>query len=198
MEKKIKDSAKDIIQESIRVKQAILYEGLEDIIKATEIIIDALISKKKVLFFGNGGSAANASHFVNDMAKSASDMTKNRFKCLSLNEHISLITAISNDYEYKDIFKRQMENFATEEDFLLTLSVSGNSPNCVEAVRWANEKGIHTIALIGAHNGQLAELAREVIVVNSKHFGHVEDIHMLICHMIAYAFIENPEIVDAD
>jgi D-sedoheptulose 7-phosphate isomerase len=154
--------------------------------------------KRHIFVFGNGGSASNASHFVNDMAKSASDMTKNRFKCLSLNEHISLITAISNDYSYKDIFKKQMENFAAEGDFLLTLSVSGNSPNCVEAVRWANEKDLHTIAFIGAHNGQLAELAGEVIVVNSKHFGHVEDIHMLICHMIAYAFIENPEIVDSD
>lgn len=154
--------------------------------------------KRHIFVFGNGGSASNASHFVNDMAKSASDVTKNRFKCLSLNEHISLITAISNDYEYKDIFKRQMENFAVEGDFLLTLSVSGNSPNCVEAVKWGNEKGLHTIALIGAHNGQLAELAKEVIVVNSKHFGHVEDIHMLICHMIVYAFIENPEIVDPD
>jgi D-sedoheptulose 7-phosphate isomerase len=152
--------------------------------------------KRQIFVFGNGGSASNSSHFVNDMAKSASDMTKNRFKCLSLNEHISLITAISNDYDYKDIFKKQMENFASEGDLLLTLSVSGNSPNCVEAVKWANNKGIHTIALIGAHNGQLAELAREVIVVNSRHYGHVEDIHMLICHMIVYAFIENPEIVD--
>jgi D-sedoheptulose 7-phosphate isomerase len=152
--------------------------------------------KRQIFVFGNGGSAANSAHFVNDMAKSASDVTGDRFKILSLNEHMSLITAISNDYDYKDIFRRQLENFAVEGDLVLTLSVSGNSPNCVEAVKWANEKGLHTVALIGAHNGQLEELAKEVIVVNSTHYGHVEDIQMLICHMIVYAFIENPGIVD--
>jgi len=154
-------------------------------------------SRRQIFVCGNGGSAANASHFVNDMAKSASDQVSNRFKCLSLNEHISLITAISNDYSYKDIFRKQMENFASEGDLLLTLSVSGNSPNLVEAVKWANDKGLHTIALLGGNKGQLAEIAKEHIVIDSLHYGHVEDIHMMICHMIAYAFIENPGIVDS-
>jgi D-sedoheptulose 7-phosphate isomerase len=152
---------------------------------------------KQIFVFGNGGSASNASHFVTDMAKGASDKMDNRFKCFSLNEHIGLITAIGNDYSYKDIFKKQMENFASEGDLLLTLSVSGNSPNLVEAVKWANENGLHTIAMVGGAKGQLAELAKELIVVDSTHYGHVEDIHMLICHMIAYAFMENPEIVDS-
>ena len=152
---------------------------------------------KQIFVFGNGGSASNASHFVNDMAKSASDKMTNRFKCLSLNEHISLITAISNDYSYKDIFKKQMENFATKGDMLLTLSVSGNSPNVVEAVQWANENGLHTVAMVGGKKGRLAEIAKELIVVDSIHYGHVEDIHMLICHMIVYAFMEDPEFSDS-
>jgi D-sedoheptulose 7-phosphate isomerase len=152
--------------------------------------------KKQIFVFGNGGSAANASHFVNDMTKSASDMVSNRFKCLSLNEHISLITAISNDYSYKDIFKKQLENFAIEHDMVLTLSVSGNSPNLVEAVKWANENGLHTVALIGGFKGQLSKLAKECIIVDSMHYGRVEDIHMLICHLIIYAFIENPGITN--
>lgn len=148
---------------------------------------------KQIFVFGNGGSASNASHFVTDMAKGASDKLDKRFKCFSLNEHMSLITAISNDYSYKDIYKRQMENFASEGDLLFTLSVSGNSPNLVEAVKWANENGLHTIAMVGGAKGQLAELANEVIIIDSTHYGHVEDTHMLICHMIAYAFMENPE-----
>jgi D-sedoheptulose 7-phosphate isomerase len=152
---------------------------------------------KQIFVFGNGGSASNASHFVTDMAKGASDKMDNRFKCFSLNEHMSLITAISNDYSYKDIYKRQMENFASEGDLLLTLSVSGNSPNLVEAVNWANEMGLQTIALVGGAKGQLAKLAKEVIIIDSIHYGHVEDIHMLICHMIAYAFMENPELADS-
>ena len=152
---------------------------------------------KQIFVFGNGGSASNASHFVTDMAKGASDKTDKRFKCFSLNEHMSLITAISNDYSYKDIYKRQMENFASEGDLLFTLSVSGNSPNLVEAVRWANDNGLHTIAMVGGAKGQLAQLAKEVIIIDSTHYGHVEDIHMLICHMIAYAFMENPDYADS-
>ena len=152
---------------------------------------------KQIFVFGNGGSASNASHFVTDMAKGASDIMDNRFKCYSLNEHMSLITAISNDYSYKDIYKRQMENFASEGDLLFTLSVSGNSPNLVEAVKWANDNGLYTIAMVGGAKGQLAELAKEVIIIDSTHYGYVEDIHMLICHMIAYAFMENPEIADS-
>jgi D-sedoheptulose 7-phosphate isomerase len=151
--------------------------------------------KKQIFVFGNGGSAANASHFVNDMAKSASDVLPERFKCLSLNEHMSLITAISNDYDYKDIFRRQLENLANKNDLLLTMSVSGNSENLVEAVEWGNNNGLHTMALLGGNRGKLTDIARECIIVDSLHYGQVEDIHMLICHMIIYAFVENPDIL---
>jgi len=170
---------------------AIPLDRIYDLIKE---FAGANKSGKQIFVCGNGGSSANASHFVTDMAKGASDKMQTRFKCISLNEHTSLITAIGNDYSYKDIFRRQLENLATEGDILLTLSVSGNSPNLVEAIQWANENSMHTIALLGANNGQLTKLAHETIVVDSLHYGHVEDIHMLICHMIAYAFMENPNI----
>ena len=176
-------------------KKAVENIPLESIIKLIERFARANSEKKQIFVFGNGGSAANASHFVNDMAKSASDVLPNRFKCLSLNEHMSLITAISNDYAYRDIFRRQMENFANKDDLVLTLSVSGDSPNLVEAVDWANKNGLYTIALLGGKRGKLADLASESIIVDSIHYGQVEDIHMLICHMIIYAFMENPGIV---
>jgi len=178
-------------------KKAVENIPLDSVYKLIERFALANTERKQIFVFGNGGSAANASHFVNDMAKSASDVLPNRFKCLSLNENMSLITAISNDYAYKDIFRRQIENFANKDDLLLTLSVSGDSPNLVEAVDWANKNGLHTIALLGGKRGRLADLARENIVVDSIHYGHVEDIHMLICHMIIYAFMENPGIVNS-
>ena len=178
-------------------KKAVENIPLDSVYKLIERFALANTERKQIFVFGNGGSAANASHFVNDMAKSASDVLPNRFKCLSLNENMSLITAISNDYAYKDIFRRQIENFANKDDLLLTLSVSGDSPNLVEAVDWANKSGLHTIALLGGKRGRLADLARENIVVDSIHYGHVEDIHMLICHMIIYAFMENPGIVNS-
>ena len=179
-------------------KKAVENIPLDSVYKLIERFARANTERKQIFVFGNGGSAANASHFVNDMAKSASDVLPDRFKCLSLNENMSLITAISNDYAYKDIFRRQMENFANKDDLLLTLSVSGDSPNLVEAVDWANKNGLHTIALLGGKRGRLADLARESIVVDSIHYGHVEDIHMLICHMIIYAFMENPGIVSSN
>ena len=179
-------------------KKAVENIPLDSVYKLIERFARANTERKQIFVFGNGGSAANASHFVNDMAKSASDVLPDRFKCLSLNENMSLITAISNDYAYKDIFRRQIENFANKDDLLLTLSVSGDSPNLVEAVDWANKNGLHTIALLGGKRGRLADLARESIVVDSIHYGHVEDIHMLICHMIIYAFMENPGIVSSN
>jgi len=77
-------------------------------------------------------------------------------------------------------------------DLVLAMSVSGDSPNVVKAVDWANRNGLHTIALVGGKRGKLAELARQAIVINDTHYGRAEDAHMGICHMICYAFMENP------
>ena len=79
-------------------------------------------------------------------------------------------------------------------DLVLTMSVSGNSPNLVNAIDWAKKNGLHTVALVGGKRGRLAELAEQVIVVNDTHYGRVEDAHMGICHMLCYAFMENTEL----
>ena len=165
--------------------------------KVVEIIdkfTEANKGKKQIFVFGNGGSGSNTSHLITDLAKSASDVTENRFKCYSLNEFTSLMTAIANDYSYEDVFVKQMENFANPGDIVLTMSVSGSSPNLVKAINWANEKGLYTIALVGGKQGSLASLADKVVVADSQHYGRVEDLHMMICHMIAYAFIENSDL----
>jgi len=74
------------------------------------------------------------------------------------------------------------------------MSVSGNSPNCVKALAWAKTNGLRTIALVGAKRGRMAEIADRVLVINDTHYGRVEDAHMGICHMLCYAFMENPEV----
>ena len=79
---------------------------------------------------------------------------------------------------------------------VFTMSVSGNSPNLVKAVDWANDEGLHTIALVGGKRGRLAEIAGDVVVIDSTHYGHVEDAHMLIVHLLTYAFMENPQLVE--
>src|SRR4051812_38443858 len=144
----------------------------------------ALAEDRQIFVFGNGGSAANCSHFVTDLGKGASDKIGRRFRCLSINDNVSWLTALGNDYAYEDVYVRQLENYARPGDFVMTLSVSGNSPNCVKAVQWAKDHGVHTAALVGGRRGRLAEIADEVIVIDSPHYGRVEDAHMAICHML--------------
>ncbi|GAB4033512.1 D-sedoheptulose-7-phosphate isomerase [Spirosoma jeollabukense] len=146
---------------------------------------------RQLFAFGNGGSASNVSHFITDLGKSASDKMGKRFRCLSLNENLSWITAIGNDYAYEDIYLRQLQNYARPGDLVLTLSVSGNSPNVVKAVQWANDNGLTTIAFVGGKRGQLADLAHESIVIQDEHYGRVEDAQMTICHLLCYGFIES-------
>lgn len=150
---------------------------------------------RQLFVFGNGGSAANASHFATDLGKSASDRLARPFRVISLTDNVSWLTAIANDYAYEDVFVRQLRNLARPGDVALALSVSGDSPNCVRAIEWAAEHGLETVALVGARRGRLAEVARRVIVIDDTHYGRVEDAQMSICHMLCYAFVENPDLV---
>ncbi len=152
----------------------------------------ALRGDRQIFVFGNGGSAANASHFVTDLGKGASDKVGRTFRCLSLNDNVSWMTALGNDYAYEDVFVRQLMNYGRPGDIVLVMSVSGNSPNVVKAVEWANANGLESIALVGGKKGRLAAIATQSIVIDSEHYGRVEDAHMGICHMLCYVFMENP------
>lgn len=161
--------------------------------KVAEIVLlfkEALDKDKQIFVFGNGGSAANASHFITDLGKGSSDKTYKRFRCLSLNDNTAWMTALGNDFSYEDVFIRQLMNFCKAGDLIFVMSVSGSSPNLVKAALWAKENKVHVIALVGAKKGKLAEISDTTIVVEDSHYGRVEDAHMGICHMIAYAFME--------
>ncbi len=153
----------------------------------------ALQENRQIFVFGNGGSAANASHFATDLGKGAADKMGKRFRVLSLNDNANWMTALANDYAYEDIFVGQLQNYGQPGDLALSLSVSGSSPNCVKALAWAKQHGLHTVALVGAKRGRMAEIAEQVIVINDTHYGRVEDAQMTICHLLCYAFMENPE-----
>ena len=154
---------------------------------------DTLRANRHVFVFGNGGSAANASHFATDLGKGASDKIGRRFRVLALNDNVSWMTALANDYSYEDAFVGQLQNYGQPDDVVLSLSVSGNSPNCVKALEWAKKHGLRTIAVVGGKRGRMADIAEQVIVINDTHYGRVEDAQMAICHMLCYAFIEHPE-----
>ena len=149
---------------------------------------------RQIFLFGNGGSASNASHFATDLGKGSSDVLIKRFKVLSLNDNVSWMSAIGNDYSYEDVYLRQLENYGQAGDIALTMSVSGSSPNLVKAFEWANANGLHTIALVGGKRGKLADLANETIVIDDTHYGRAEDCQMGIAHMLCYAFMEVDEL----
>ena len=186
---------KQWISDYIKAQKAALDSiPVEGVAQLIENLRAALKEDRQILVFGNGGSAANASHFATDLGKGASDKVGNRFRVLSLNNNVSWMTAIGNDYSYDDIFVRQLENYGRAGDLAIGVSVSGNSPNCVKALDWAKQHGLHTVALVGAKRGRMAELAAQSVVINDTHYGRVEDCQMGILHMLCYAFIERPEI----
>ncbi len=187
----MKDYLENYIAEQRSALESISVNEVESVIN---VFKQALKEDKQIFVFGNGGSSSNASHFVTDLGKSSSDKTYRRFRCLSLNENLGWITAIGNDYAYEDIYLRQLENYVRPGDIVMVLSVSGNSPNLVKAVEYCKKQNVYTIALLGAKKGELAALADESIIINSTHYGRVEDCHMHICHMICYAFVERTEL----
>ncbi len=185
----------DWIAGYIRAQKAALDSiPVDQVARLIDRLKKAVAEDRQVLCFGNGGSASNSSHFATDLGKGASDKIGRRFRVLSLNDNVSWMTAIGNDYAYEDVFVRQLENYGQPGDVALGLSVSGNSPNVVNGLDWAKKNGLHTIALVGAKRGRMADIAHDVIVINDTHYGRVEDAQMGICHMLCYAFIEKPEI----
>jgi len=160
--------------------------------KLIHVMRDALHGGRHIYVFGNGGSAMNSSHFATDLGKGASDKVGKRFRVLALNDNVSWMTALANDYSYEEIFVGQLQNYGQPGDVALGISVSGNSPNCVKALQWAKDNGLKTVALVGAKRGRMADIADQAIVINDTHYGRVEDAQMAICHMLCYAFMENP------
>ncbi len=189
----MKNWISDYITQQKAALDSIPQETVEQLIG---LLRQALKENRQIFVFGNGGSAANASHFITDLGKGASDKVGQRFRCLSLNDNISWLTALGNDYAYEDVFVEQLRNYAKPKDVVLVMSVSGNSPNVVKAVDWAVKNGLETIALVGGKRGRLAQSAKHVAVIDSAHYGRVEDAHMTICHLLCYAFMENPQLVN--
>ena len=160
------------------------------IAEVVEIVRQARDSGNRIYAVGNGGSASNASHFVNDMGKGASVGREKRFKVIPLADNVEWMTALSNDLCYEDVFVEQLRNFAEPGDVLIAISGSGNSENVLRAVRYANEVGCLTVGLTGFGGGKLKDLAQRSIVVDSDHMGQVEDMHLILLHIVCYYFMD--------
>jgi len=164
---------------------------LDAVSSLIQLLDEARRSGRTIFLCGNGGSAGTASHFANDLGKGASCGTnRSRFRVMSLVDNIPWMTALANDLDYSEIFVEQLINFAQPGDVLIAISGSGNSPNVLKAVRWANSSGLTTVGLTGLPGGELVRLAQHPIQVNSNHMGRIEDGHFLIQHLVGYFFME--------
>lgn len=163
---------------------------LDKVCEFIRILERARAEERMIFVFGNGGSAATASHFVTDMVKGASLGREKRFRILALTDQVSTITAYANDLSYDAVFEQHLRNFARAGDVVMAISGSGNSSNVLRAVEYANSIGCVTMGLTGFQGGQLVKLAAHSLVVPSSHMGRIEDGHMLACHLIAYYFME--------
>ncbi len=174
-----------------RVLDAISSVDLEKVEEAIAWFGDARDRNRHIFICGNGGSASTASHFSCDMVKGASFERERRFRILALTDSLPTLTAYSNDVCYECVFEEQLRNFAQQGDIVMAISASGNSPNVLRAIEYGNSIGCKTIALTGRDGGKLGMLAQLNLQVRAEHMGRIEDAHLVICHMIAYHFMEN-------
>ena len=170
---------------------AISSLDLSTVEKAIFWLGEARKNNRHIFVCGNGGSASTASHFTCDILKGASFERDRRFRILALTDSLPTLTAYSNDVCYDCVFEEQLKNFAQKDDVVMAISASGNSPNVIRAVEYGNSIGCRTIALTGRDGGKLGELAQLNIQVRAEHMGRIEDTHLIVCHMIAYHFMEN-------
>ena len=175
-------------KESLR--QALDTIDLGEVTQAIEILSEARAQGRTIFVCGNGGSASTASHFACDMIKGASFQRESRFRIMALTDSMPTITAYSNDVSYDCVFAEQLRNFAQAGDVVMAISGSGNSPNVVHAVAYANSIGCRTIGLTGRDGGKLGALAQFRIHAGEPHMGRIEDCHLIVCHMICYYFME--------
>ena len=142
---------------------------------------------------GNGGSAATASHWVNDLGKATKRSGRSPIKVLCLSDNTSWFSALANDEGYERAFSGQLENFARPGDVLVCISASGNSPNLVRAVELARDRGVTTVGLLGFDGGALLPMVDEAICVETEKGSYelVEDIHSVMCHAVTKCLISD-------
>jgi len=162
----------------------------DDIRKAADMIVNAYKSRKQVFIMGNGGSAATASHLACDLQKGIGCGRDAKFKVMAVTDNIPLMTAWANDSDYSDIFAEQLSPWVEPGDVVVGISGSGNSPNVIKGIQLANEKGALTIGLAGFKGGRLAQVAQHSVIVPSDDMQHIEDVHMVLAHLIFRCVLE--------
>ena len=153
-----------------------------------EILNRAYSNGKQVFTAGNGGSSSLASHMAADLAKNTIGPNMRRFRITSLNENAAIMTALANDLGYENVFSEQLMNVIRAGDVLIVVSASGNSPNIIKAIEYAQSQSAEIVGLLGFDGGRAAELSDLAIVVPSWDYGIVEDVHLIVNHILVEHF----------
>ncbi|MCX7981350.1 MAG: D-sedoheptulose 7-phosphate isomerase [Syntrophales bacterium] len=179
----VEDIIVRIFRESCELKEAFLNENLGRIVRVVEVITDALKSGNKILLFGNGGSAADAQHLAAEFV--------NRFMierpplpAIALTTDSSVITSIGNDYDFTEIFSKQIKALGKEGDIAWGISTSGRSKNVLKGLMQAKKMGLVTIALTGRDGGEIAEVVDFSLNVESESTPRIQEVHITIGHVI--------------
>jgi D-sedoheptulose 7-phosphate isomerase len=158
--------------------------------RLADLLYRAYADGKQVFTFGNGGSASTASHMAADLSKNTIGPNMRRFRIMSLNDNMSLVTALANDLGYENMFAEQLQNLIHPGDVLIAISGSGNSPNVLRAIEYAQSRSAEVAALLGFDGGKAAGLADLSVLVDSHDYGVVEDAHLIINHILVEYFRE--------
>jgi len=179
----------DYIKRSIQTKNELLITHVEIIAQIAKAIINAYRHGNKVLWFGNGGSAADAQHLACELV-SRFYLERKALASIALTTNTSELTAIANDYDFDRVFARQVEALVNPGDVVIGISTSGNSPNVIEGINEAKRLGAITVGFTGATGGKLKGCVDNLLTIPSEETPHIQEAHIMVGHIICY-IVEN-------
>jgi len=189
-------------KESAEVKNRFLKENLSRLLDVIKLISHCFEAGNKLFFFGNGGSAADAQHLAAEFVNRYI-MDRPPLPAIALTTDTSILTSVSNDFSFSEVFAKQLKALGREGDVAVGISTSGTSPNIIKAFEVAKEMGMKTIALTGNDGGSLVKIAEVSLIVPSASTPRIQEVHILIGHVLCelvehYLFLNNPAIYGGD
>ncbi len=183
LRQKSRDAAEDMLRESIRVKEDFVHTAIDVIPEMAQIVSMCFRGRHKLFLFGNGGSAADAQHlaaeFVNRFQRERPPLP-----AIALTVDTSILTSISNDFQFDDVFAKQLMALAQQGDAALGISTSGRSPNVVKALKWAREHGLHTLGMAGAARGEMDIYCDLLLHAPSQVTARIQECHITAAHIL--------------
>jgi D-sedoheptulose 7-phosphate isomerase len=191
----MRDHIKDILMQSIQIKEDLLHTRIDQIIDLSNMVIESLKKGGKVMIFGNGGSASDSQHIAAELV-GRYQKEREALPAIALTTNTSILTAIANDYGYEFVFSKQIEALGQKNDIAIGISTSGKAKNVATGIKQAKKMGIKTIVFTGGDGGDIAKLADVSLIVPSKVTARIQEAHIavghIICELVEDYFVSNP------